>query len=242
VSRDRAGPAPIASRCEPLTTNRNRSAIYGYPKVKSSGGDRHGPIQYRRHDRARHPRHQESSDTRCQELVDRAQEHGRPVRILYISDFDPAGMSMPVACARKIEHRLRTDHLDLDIEVRPVALTYDQCRQYRLPRTPIKESELRADLFEKRFGEGATELDALEALHPGALRRILVDEIARYYDRSLNARVEKLQTRSIRDSRPCGPERRGSCGNRDRCAAAGIPRACGANQRRAPSHCRALSG
>jgi hypothetical protein len=134
----------------------------------------------------------ELSDTRCQELVDRAQAHGRPVRILYISDFDPAGMSMPVAVARKIEHRLRTDSLDLDIQVRPVALTHDQCQQYRLPRTPIKESEVRAGQFEGRFGEGATELDALEALHPGELRDIIVAEIERYYDHDLDSRVEEV--------------------------------------------------
>ena len=45
----------------------------------------------------------ELSTTRCEELVDRALASGRPVRILYLSDFGPAGRSMPVAVARKIE-------------------------------------------------------------------------------------------------------------------------------------------
>ena len=45
----------------------------------------------------------ELSETRCRELVERARQSGRPVRILYVSDFDPGGMSMPVAVARKIE-------------------------------------------------------------------------------------------------------------------------------------------
>jgi hypothetical protein len=108
---------------------------------------------------------------------------------LYISDFDPAGMSMPVACARKIEFLIRNDDLDLDIQVRPIVLTHDQCTHYRLPRTPIKETERRGSAFEERFGEGATELDALEALHPGELRRLLEIEIARYYDADLDNRV-----------------------------------------------------
>jgi hypothetical protein len=35
--------------------------------------------------------------------------------------------------------------------------------------------------FEAEFGEGRVELDALEALHPGALARIIEAEIARYH-------------------------------------------------------------
>jgi len=106
-----------------------------------------------------------------QELVDRANEHGKPVRIIYLSDFDPGGQSMPVAASRKIEHRLRTDSPDLDIQLRHVLLTHTQCKRYRLPRTPLKKSERRADRFEERFGDGATELDALEAIRPGEMRR-----------------------------------------------------------------------
>ena len=131
-------------------------------------------------------------------LAERARQSGRPVRILYVSDFDPGGMSMPVAVARKIEFAVLSEQENLDIQVRPVVLTPDQCVQYRLPRVPLKASEKRAANFEARFGEGATELDALEALHPGELRRILVREIERYYDTSLAdeiARRDAIRTR-----------------------------------------------
>jgi PAS domain-containing protein len=131
----------------------------------------------------------EQSVTRCDELVERAKLSGRPVRILYISDFDPAGLSMPLAVARKIEHRIRTDGMDLDIQLRPVILTADQCREYALPRTPIKVTERRAQSFEARHGDGATELDALEALHPGVLRQIMSAELDRYFDHTLDLRV-----------------------------------------------------
>lgn len=134
----------------------------------------------------------ELSQTACVNLVQRAEQSGRPVRILYISDFDPAGQSMPVAVARKIEHRLCLKSLDLDIQVRPIALTLEQCRQYRLPRTPIKDTEKRITDFENRYGEGATELDALEALHPGALQRIIEQEIERYFDSNLDHAVNKM--------------------------------------------------
>jgi predicted nucleic acid-binding Zn ribbon protein len=124
----------------------------------------------------------ELSATACRDLVNRADESDRPVRILYVSDFDPAGQSMPVAVARKIEFDIARRGADLDVEVRPVVLTHDQCVEYHLPRIPIKESERRGAAFEARYGEGATELDALEALRPGLLRRLLIKEIDRYWD------------------------------------------------------------
>src|SRR5262249_2967134 len=96
---------------------------------------------------------------------------------------------------RKIEFLAR--EYDLDIQVRTVALTHDQCVEFRLPRTPIKVTEIRAARFEERFGEGGTELDALEALHPGALAQILENEILRYYDRRLESRIN----RAARDTR-----------------------------------------
>jgi hypothetical protein len=118
----------------------------------------------------------------CRKVVERGSELFKPipVRILYLSDFDPAGQSMPLAVSRKIEFELRKRDLDLDIQVRPIGLTHEQCVKYRLPRTPIKESERRGKSFEGRYGGGATELDALEALHPGELSKIVEAEIDRY--------------------------------------------------------------
>jgi hypothetical protein len=129
--------------------------------------------------------------TRCHELVDRVLNDGRPCRILYISDFDPKGYKMPVGAARKIEHRLRLEDLDLDIQVHPIALTEAQCIEYRLPRIPTKEGDRCAAGFEERFGEGQTELDAMEALHPGELGRIVSREIERFYDDDLATSVEE---------------------------------------------------
>jgi hypothetical protein len=63
-------------------------------------------------------------------LIERAKRSGRPVRILYISDFDKAGQHMPVAVARQIEFIIRRYNLDLDIQLIPVALTYEQCIEY----------------------------------------------------------------------------------------------------------------
>ena len=105
-------------------------------------------------------------------------------------DPPPAGQSMPLAAARKIEYFSRKNDLDLDIRLYPLILTADQCKQYHLPRTPIKDSERRAGVFEARHGAGATELDALEALHPGELRKIVIEAVDHYYDSDLQERAE----------------------------------------------------
>jgi hypothetical protein len=134
----------------------------------------------------------EMSLTRVEELIERIRTIERPVRIIYVSDFDPAGLGMPVSVARKIEFDIRNEREAHDIQLRWIVLTHEQCVQYRLPRTPLKETERRAGRFEARFGEGATELDALEALHPGELRRILQREIDRYRDRGLARRIRNV--------------------------------------------------
>ncbi|HLH80518.1 MAG TPA: hypothetical protein VKV29_09585 [Chthonomonas sp.] len=133
----------------------------------------------------------EMSITATLALVYRLQQAGKPSRILYVSDFDPAGQSMPVAVSRKIEYFVRTLSLDLDIRLFPVVLTLDQVQAYQLPRTPIKESERRRVGFEQRHGEGAVELDALEALYPGQLEQILSGYLDCYYDWTLPERVSE---------------------------------------------------
>jgi len=132
----------------------------------------------------------ELSLTACVQVVDRARATGRPVRILYISDFDPGGQSMPLTVARKIEHQIYQRGLDLDIQVRVVALTREQVIEYDIPPIPLKETEKRAANFHEQHGGLAAELDALEALHPGELRRILAQEIERYFDPDLAAETE----------------------------------------------------
>jgi hypothetical protein len=87
---------------------------------------------------------------------------------------------MPVSVARKVEHIIRRGDLELDVRLDPLVLTREQVELYRLPRIPIKDSDLGKRHFEDRFGEGATELDALEALHPGELSRIVAGEIMRW--------------------------------------------------------------
>lgn len=132
----------------------------------------------------------EGSETACRAAIKRAQGAKRPLHIIYLSDFDPGGRSMPVAIARKIEYWLNAEESDLRVTLDPIVLVPEQVEHYRLPRNPIKETERRGAKFEENFGAGAVELDALEALHPGELRKIVEEAVLRYIDPDLRERQE----------------------------------------------------
>jgi hypothetical protein len=117
---------------------------------------------------------------------------GKPTRIFYISDFDPAGDSMPAAVAREVEFYLDRYASAAAIKLTPLALTEAQVKQYDLPPIPIKDSDVRAESFmDRRKVTGATELDALEALYPGELRRIVEEALAQYRDHDLPQMMEE---------------------------------------------------
>lgn len=110
---------------------------------------------------------------------------GKPARVFYISDFDPAGDGMPVQVARQLEYWFSDYAPEVDIKLIPLALTFDQARHYRLPRVPMKDSDHRKAGFEESYGVGAVELDALEALRPGVLAQLVTDAVRPYRDSHL---------------------------------------------------------
>lgn len=131
-------------------------------------------------------------------VLKRIAEHGKPARIFYVSDFDPAGDGMPTAVARQIEFWMADFAPDIDIKLTPLALTSEQVRAYRLPRIPIKDTDRRRGGFEDRHGGGAVELDALEALHPGALAEIVRRAVAPYRDPDLVRRLAIAERQALR--------------------------------------------
>jgi hypothetical protein len=81
--------------------------------------------------------------------------------------------------------------------------------RYRLPGIPTKESDSRAKSFIERFGDRATELDALEALHPGELARMVREALEPYYDRDNpkkvideNDRIARIARQMVEAIRP----------------------------------------
>jgi hypothetical protein len=103
------------------------------------------------------------SITRVIELLQRVCEIGKLTRILYISDYDPAGTKMLFQVARQIEFWLGDYCPDGDIKLEPIVLTQEQVIQYRLPRISIKDTDKQKETFEERYGEGA--MHSVIALH-----------------------------------------------------------------------------
>ena len=124
---------------------------------------------------------------RCQKFM----EMDRPIRIFYISDFDPAGDAMPRAIARQLQFWLWRFGCEADIRLKPLVLTQSQVDEYNLPRKPIKDEDRRKANFEKRHGEGHVELDALAALHPGEFERIVSEAFSDYRDESLQEELDE---------------------------------------------------
>lgn len=132
----------------------------------------------------------EISLTRIWELITRLKKIEKPVRIFIISDFDPVGQNIPVSISRKIEFFARILLPEKDIRVDQIALTKEQCIEYKLPRTPLKETDRQKNKFEAQHGTGATELDALESLYPGVFAKIVKETLDQYYDKDARAKTQ----------------------------------------------------
>ena len=116
-------------------------------------------------------------------LLKRLQQANKPCVIFYISDFDPAGSFMPPSVARQIEYWRPIFAPGLDVLLLPIVLTKEQVDEYKLPPIPIKDTDKRQDNFLAKYDVGgATELDALEALHPGEFEKIIRQAISPYRD------------------------------------------------------------
>lgn len=138
----------------------------------------------------------EMSITAVMDFMRRVEWADVPARILYISDYDPAGVGMPISVARKIEFfQQDPEFRRLDIRLQPICLTQEQVNRYRLPRIPVKDSDRRKPGWEQSHGAGAVELDALEALRPGELARLVTAEIGNYYDPTLRTRAHEQRRR-----------------------------------------------
>jgi DNA topoisomerase VI subunit B len=135
----------------------------------------------------------EISESHAYGIAARAAQDGRPLRVLYFADFDPAGWQMSVSLARKLmAHRVR-EFPDLDFRLIRVALTIDQVRQFDLPDSPIKPGEKRARAWRRKWGREQVEIDALAALQPATLAEIARNALAPYFDFTLPQRFARAE-------------------------------------------------
>ena len=110
-------------------------------------------------------------------LRDRVRYIDKPCRILYVSDFDSAGKNMPRQVARQMQYWIKEYAADCDIRIEPIVMTAEQARDY--PAAP---------------DTGAVELDAMEAIDPGRLERIVRRSISPFRDRELRQRVASTES------------------------------------------------
>ena len=92
---------------------------------------------------------------------------GRPVRIVYIGDYDPAGVLIDQAVIRELRSHLP----DLDIEPVRIAVTAEQAE--RLPSKPRKSGDLRRPDIRETVEAEAMPAAELRGLLTAAVERFM---------------------------------------------------------------------
>lgn len=121
-----------------------------------------------------------SSCTAMHDAYLRFSQHNQGV-ILYAGDHDPSGMCMH----EDIRNRFNT--FGLNVEVKRIALNFEQVQKYELPENRLKKDtngnpkDPRGKAYQKQYGDMSWELDAL---NPLVLDQILRDEIEAVIDKN----------------------------------------------------------
>ena len=114
---------------------------------------------------------------------------GQTPIVLHLGDHDPSGVDM----TRDNEDRLTMFAQD-DIEVRRLALNFDQVRRYNPPPNPTKFTDSRAAGYTARFGHSCWELDALD---PKVIAALITDALADLRDDEAWAAKEREQAEGV---------------------------------------------
>jgi hypothetical protein len=111
----------------------------------------------------------------------------KKILVLYFGDHDPSGIDM----TRDVDERLSMYSEGAHVEVRRLALNWDQIEQWNPPENPAKESDSRFESYAEQFGESSWELDAVE---PTALANLVRNEVDSVIDQDAwDEAVEKEQ-------------------------------------------------
>lgn len=119
-----------------------------------------------------------SSASAMKESAERIKHRGegkRPV-VLYVGDFDPSGNDM----VRDIRERLAEFGCPSHLDVRKIALTWEQIQQYQPPPNPAKLTDSRASEYIAQYGDECWEVDALP---PNDLDLLVRTTINAYVDK-----------------------------------------------------------
>jgi hypothetical protein len=136
----------------------------------------------------------EQSITHCYDIGRRAAADGRPLIVPVVTDCDPSGYQMAVSIARKLQALRDLEFPSLEVTVIHVGLLPDHVRRFRLPESPLSPKEKRKARWKERMGVEQTEVDALLALHPGELAKLIRKALEPYYDPTLLRRVREAES------------------------------------------------
>ncbi len=104
-------------------------------------------------------------------------ESGRELILFYLGDHDPSGEDM----VRDVGDRLEMFEVS-NLEVRKLALTMEQVKQYKPPPNPATMSDSRAEAYVAKHGRRSWEVDALP---PNVLQAIIRKALDGVVDRDL---------------------------------------------------------
>lgn len=111
--------------------------------------------------------------------------------IFHLGDHDPSGLDM----TRDIVGRLAL-FVGQDIEVRRLALNFDQVEQYSPPPNPAKLADPRAEGYMAEFGRSSWELDALS---PAVISDLITVAIQSVMDENLWQAAVDRERKEIQD-------------------------------------------
>lgn len=119
-------------------------------------------------------------------------ENHQEVTIIHLGDHDPSGIDM--TRDNQDQQELFGRPIDQVIEVKRIALNWDQIQHYNPPPNPAKTTDSRYKAYVQRFGEESWELDALE---PQVIVDLIQDTIDQYRDPDLwdEAKVRQAEAR-----------------------------------------------
>ena len=122
-----------------------------------------------------------ASDTFVYEAAQEIKYIGKPTVLIYLGDFDPAGLLIDQDIIRKLREHLP----DQEVELRRLAITAEQIEQYSLPTKPRKPGDRRRLDIEQTV--------EAEALPAGTLRAMLRDAVDAYLPDGVRERTRQAE-------------------------------------------------
>jgi hypothetical protein len=121
--------------------------------------------------------------------------YGQIPLVFYFGDHDPSGMDM----TRDNQERLSM-FAGKEIEVRRLALNFDQVTELRLPPNPVKMTDTRQYDYVSQYGRGCWELDALRPTYIANLIESAIEDIKDPDRWALREEVKAAGAKFVRDT------------------------------------------